>query len=425
MRTNLILIFLISLFAVWAFSGQELGMPVEPMASHASSSNVSCAVTQSPAGTPVSVLSQSDSTGMPMGWFLYDGPATSSMKFTMKFPSFSAFDKQVNAMSFPSPGASSLKMPLSFNWFPGDLDNAGLAIIKVKGSFGSCSYPVELADHGFESTDVPKNIVSDINTYSGIVVNGIDTIFRVRVSIWVTSPDNSKLILALYGPDGTGVTLATNESGFDFGTGFFHNQRTVFDDNAPLSIQSGTAPFVGAFIPESPLSAYFRKYGSAANGLWQLGVHASGGGGGTIVNWAIMIDDASGTKVTWSHRLTSEAFIAAGYTPTAAEATKLQNDFYSIQSILTGTTDRLVDTKKCSDCHSGVGTVQGPGHYYPNYAGMNWGSTHFTDDSMTAVYAWNDPNPTGLVYAFTNTGFTKPIALKLIFKKWLDDGALP
>src|SRR5262249_34158313 len=44
---------------------------------------------------------------------------------------------------------------------------------------------------------------------------------------------------------------------------------TVFDDSAPIAIGSGSAPFAGAFKPDSPLSAF---NGKAVNGTWILRV---------------------------------------------------------------------------------------------------------------------------------------------------------
>ncbi|PWT88171.1 MAG: hypothetical protein C5B54_11030 [Acidobacteria bacterium] len=424
-RTSMMVLTLITLhFSAVSNAGQNSEIPVKPVSSHNFVSGPVCQVSDSLDGSPVSVLSQSKSTGVPMGWLSYNGPATQTLKFLMRFPSFSAFDKQVNKMSFPAPGATSAQIPLTYNWFSTDPSTSGPAIVKIKGTAGSCSYPLELVDHGFESIDVPKQIFESTNA-SGVVAKNIGTITRVRVAIWISGAFDAAISFALIGPDGTAVQLSDfrGGTGSNFGSGFYFDQRTVFDDQASTPIGSGSDPFVGAYVPEQPLSAFAGKFGNAANGLWRLSVF-SYFFGGTVVNWALIIDDTTASKVTWSNRLDETAFEAAGYTPTATEIGKLNSTTYSVGSILTGTTDRLVDSSKCSDCHTGSNS-QGPGRYYPIYTDMNSGSMHYIDNTFSTYYSWNDPTTNGLVYHFQNAGIPKPDGLKKIFQKWLDDGALP
>jgi hypothetical protein len=101
------------------------------------------------------------------------------------------------------------------------------------------------------STDVPKTIPD--NTPAGVAVNLpisgvtgeiVDVNVRVSVShFWV-----SDIALELVSPKGTVVSLANRRGGTaeDY-------SGTVFDDEAPRGITTGSAPFAGSFRPEQPL----------------------------------------------------------------------------------------------------------------------------------------------------------------------------
>ncbi|MGH2743375.1 MAG: proprotein convertase P-domain-containing protein, partial [Thermoleophilaceae bacterium] len=76
------------------------------------------------------------------------------------------------------------------------------------------------------------------------------------------------LVIDLKGPDGTTVTLARHPGGPDYGGDNFVN--TVFDDEAPTSIASGTAPYTGSFRPQGDQLSRFD--GKNKQGPWRLRV---------------------------------------------------------------------------------------------------------------------------------------------------------
>jgi subtilisin-like proprotein convertase family protein len=96
----------------------------------------------------------------------------------------------------------------------------------------------------------------------------------------VTHTWDADLRMTLRSPGGTVVPLVTNRGGS--GDNF---NDTVFDDEAATPISAGTAPFAGAFRPESPL-AVFDATPSA--GTWTLNVADNAPADtGTLNSWGI------------------------------------------------------------------------------------------------------------------------------------------
>ena len=94
-------------------------------------------------------------------------------------------------------------------------------------------------------------------------------ITKVKVSLWLGTPIDADMTLSLIAPDGTTVQLASGvgDSNPDFGTASADGSRTTFDDAAGTSINSGTAPFVGTFSPQTPLSAFIA---TSPIGAWAI-----------------------------------------------------------------------------------------------------------------------------------------------------------
>jgi Ca2+-binding RTX toxin-like protein len=141
--------------------------------------------------------------------------------------------------------------------------------------------------------------IPDVSTVeSPIVVSDItDPISKVTVSFHITHTFDSDLDIFLKGPDGTAVELTTDngEAGDNYGTACSpDSSRTMFDDDAFSSITSGSAPFVGTFRPEQPLSAFNGKSGTAANGTWKLRITDDAGFDiGTLRCWSLFISGRS------------------------------------------------------------------------------------------------------------------------------------
>ena len=115
------------------------------------------------------------------------------------------------------------------------------------------------------ATDVPRAIPDSGfgNLSSTIAVSGLSgNISQVTVSLDITHPFDSDLVVVLVSPSGAQVHLVNNEgrSGRNF-------INTTFDDAASVSISAGAAPFTGSFQPETALSAI---NGTNPNGNWML-----------------------------------------------------------------------------------------------------------------------------------------------------------
>ena len=71
------------------------------------------------------------------------------------------------------------------------------------------------------------------------------------------------------------------------------SSRTTFDDSATNSIGSASAPFVGIFRPQQPLSTFIGKSGTNVNGTWQLHViDQAAYDVGTIQCWSLFLSPA-------------------------------------------------------------------------------------------------------------------------------------
>ncbi len=118
----------------------------------------------------------------------------------------------------------------------------------------------------------------------------------VSVSLHVTHTFDADLTISLISPDGTMIDLTVENGGSanNYGSGCSPlTSRTTFDDNVANLITSGSAPFVGSFRPEQPLSTFNGKSGAAANGTWRLSVKDSfAADTGTLQCWSIVINTA-------------------------------------------------------------------------------------------------------------------------------------
>ena len=128
---------------------------------------------------------------------------------------------------------------------------------------------------------------------SPIIVSGITTpLQRVTVSMHITHTADSDLDISLIAPDGTTVDLSSDNGGTgdDYGTDCADAFRTQFSDLVATAIQSGAAPFAGAFKPEQALLTFNGKFGTAVNGTWRLRIADDTAGGiGTLRCWSLFL----------------------------------------------------------------------------------------------------------------------------------------
>jgi subtilisin-like proprotein convertase family protein len=114
--------------------------------------------------------------------------------------------------------------------------------------------------------------IPDVSTVDiPITITDTGVITDVNVTVRANHTFDGDIVFQLIAPDGTSVPLATNRggNGANYGSGANDcwGTPTVFDDAAATAISAGTAPFAGAFKPESPLSAL---NGISVNGTWKL-----------------------------------------------------------------------------------------------------------------------------------------------------------
>ena len=113
---------------------------------------------------------------------------------------------------------------------------------------------------------------------------------KVTVSLWITNSNDADLTnISLIAPDGTSVLLssANGGNGKSYGVAASpDSNRTTFDDAASTIITSGSAPFVGTFIPQTPLAAFAGE--PLPNGPWHLHI-ANAGSTGTLQAWSLIL----------------------------------------------------------------------------------------------------------------------------------------
>jgi len=114
---------------------------------------------------------------------------------------------------------------------------------------------------------------------------------KVVVSLYLTHPSDQALTnLSLIAPDGTTVLLSAGNGGAgkNYGSGTADASRTVFDDFATNRITAASAPFVGTFKPQTPLSTFYGK--TNVNGAWRLHIaDGSTGSVGTLQAWSLFL----------------------------------------------------------------------------------------------------------------------------------------
>jgi subtilisin-like proprotein convertase family protein len=175
--------------------------------------------------------------------------------------------------------------------------NAILRLQVMTSSLGNFLQPFQLpsgtSGPGIANTFVPSDVpmaIPDLGMEeSGIQVSGIVLpLAQVRVSTYIKHTYDQDLRITIVAPDGTEVLLSANngQSGQNYGAGC--QSMTRFSDAAVTSITAASAPFVGDFAPESPLSAFQGKTGDAVNGLWKLRVEDQAlGDVGTLQCWSL------------------------------------------------------------------------------------------------------------------------------------------
>lgn len=172
--------------------------------------------------------------------------------------------------------------------------------LSVDSSLGS--FTMDFVQHTGESAAVANRYdnstvtaIPDVGSIdsTNVVAGFVGPLTKVVVKLYLTHVLDSDLTnISLISPDGTNVLLsaANGGGGQNYGTNCSPDaSRTTFDDAAGTAITSGTAPFVGTFRPQSPLSAFNGI--ATLNGNWRLHI-ADGFGGslGTLRCWSLLLN---------------------------------------------------------------------------------------------------------------------------------------
>jgi len=147
----------------------------------------------------------------------------------------------------------------------------------------------------YDALDAPINIPDNNTTGVNSVITiptTTATITDVNIIVNITHNWTADVNLKLIAPDGTEVVLSNNNGGN--GNNYIN---TVFDTDAATSITTGSAPFMGNFLPEGDLS---QLNGSSPSGDWILNVTDTElFVSGTLDSWSLDICELvtlSGTK---------------------------------------------------------------------------------------------------------------------------------
>jgi autotransporter-associated beta strand protein len=215
-------------------------------------------------------------------------PGISVMFGTSTYPTMAANARATNTT------------PFQFSVGPGFIcgTNVDFHLVVQTPANGTFAVPVSLVS-GSAGTAVRfnNNTVTAIPDNGSVDllmnVSGITTpIKRVVVSLHITHTAASDLDISLIGPDGTIVNLSSDNGGAasDYGSDCTDVSRTTFNDGGLTAITSASAPFVGTFRPEQPLSVFHEKFGADVNGVWRLRVADDTAGGlGSVRCWSLLI----------------------------------------------------------------------------------------------------------------------------------------
>jgi len=142
--------------------------------------------------------------------------------------------------------------------------------------------PAQVASANVPLTVKPDTLVDSTVTLSGYTAGQV--VNQITVSnVNITTLDAASVSIFLIAPDGTGVTLASDEP-FPGGGGQNY-AGTTFTDSAPYGIGTNAAPFTGQFKPLMPLN---RFAGRQLNGTWRLEVGTSSTGfNATLTGWTL------------------------------------------------------------------------------------------------------------------------------------------
>lgn len=137
----------------------------------------------------------------------------------------------------------------------------------------------------YASTDVPKDIMDDMDTFSRLVISETGTIADINVKLDITHSYDQDICVYLRPPSGLGLGRILLLSGVGGAGDNFRG--TILDDEASRPLSLGSAPFVGSYKPAQTLSTL---YGRNMSGTWTLQVYDDVGRNvGRLNSWSLII----------------------------------------------------------------------------------------------------------------------------------------
>jgi subtilisin-like proprotein convertase family protein len=139
------------------------------------------------------------------------------------------------------------------------------------------------------NTPIPNNTPTGVFAPIGFGKKG--TVKDIDVGVRISHPNVSQLNLYLFkGEKYVPLATTVGGAGNNFGSGAADctGVMTVFDGAAPTFIQTGSAPFNGAFRPQQSLALF---NGDRSKSTWRLFAYDQAGGTSGLINcWALRID---------------------------------------------------------------------------------------------------------------------------------------
>lgn len=143
----------------------------------------------------------------------------------------------------------------------------------------------------FSAPGLPQSIPDLGEVVSTVEVsNFIVPLAHVSVKVHAMHPYVSDLVLTLEAPDGTQSLLSSRNGsgGQNYGSDCLH--FTQFDDGSTQRLSLASAPFVGTFMPDSPLSTFIGMSPEVVNGTWKLHVSdVAESDSGSLQCWTLLL----------------------------------------------------------------------------------------------------------------------------------------
>ena len=137
----------------------------------------------------------------------------------------------------------------------------------------------------YASTDVPKDIMGDMDTFSRLVISETGTIADINVKLDITHSYDQDISVYLRPPPSLGLGRILLLSGV--GSSGDNFRGTILDDEASKPLWLGSPPFVGSYRPAQKLSTL---YGRNMSGTWTLQIYDDvGRNTGRLNSWSLII----------------------------------------------------------------------------------------------------------------------------------------